>query len=300
MSQDKYKKRGLGRGLEAILQSPETDITSTDISGNYVAGAIAEIELDKITANPFQPRSEFDDMALRELAASIQSQGVIQPVTVRKVDVDKYQLISGERRLRASRLAGLTTIPVFIRIANDEQMLEMALIENIHRENLNAIEVAISYQRLLEECNLTQEQLSEKVGKNRSTITNFLRLLKLPPEVQIALRDGHISMGHARALINIESDVDQLTILQRIIDNELNVRQTEAIVRNLNNPAPKEKKAAVQTIPLIFKQQAKQFAEKINAKVGIKRSASGKGSIVIDFSNDSEFERIMSKLNNLS
>ncbi|MBW7847664.1 MAG: ParB/RepB/Spo0J family partition protein [Bacteroidales bacterium] len=300
MSQDKYKKRGLGRGLEAILQSPETDITSTDISGNYVAGAIAEIELDKITANPFQPRSEFDDMALRELAASIQSQGVIQPVTVRKVDVDKYQLISGERRLRASRLAGLTTIPVFIRIANDEQMLEMALIENIHRENLNAIEVAISYQRLLEECNLTQEQLSEKVGKNRSTITNFLRLLKLPPEVQIALRDGHISMGHARALINIESDVDQLTILQRIIDNELNVRQTEAIVRNLNNPAPKEKKAAVQTIPLIFKQQAKQFAEKINAKVDIKRSASGKGSIVIDFSNDSEFERIMSKLNNLS
>ncbi|GAB1418053.1 ParB/RepB/Spo0J family partition protein [Bacteroidales bacterium] len=299
MSQDKLKKRGLGRGLEAILQSPDTDITSTDISGNYVAGAIAEIELDKISANPFQPRSEFDDMALRELAASIQAQGVIQPVTVRKVDVDKYQLISGERRLRASRLAGLATIPVFIRIANDEQMLEMALIENIHRENLNAIEVAISYQRLIEECSLTQEQLSEKVGKNRSTITNFLRLLKLPPEVQIALRDGHISMGHARALVNIESDVNQLTILQKIIDNELNVRQTEAIVRNLNNPQPTEKKESAQVIPLVFKQQAKQLTEKINAKVDIKRSVSGKGSIVIGFSNDNEFERIIAKLNNL-
>lgn len=299
MSQDKLKKRGLGRGLEAILQSPDTDITSTDISGNYVAGAIAEIELDKISANPFQPRSEFDDMALRELAASIQAQGVIQPVTVRKVDVDKYQLISGERRLRASRLAGLATIPVFIRIANDEQMLEMALIENIHRENLNAIEVAISYQRLIEECSLTQEQLSEKVGKNRSTITNFLRLLKLPPEVQIALRDGHISMGHARALVNIESDVNQLTILQKIIDNELNVRQTEAIVRNLNNPQPTEKKESAQVIPLVFKQQAKQLTEKINAKVDIKRSVGGKGSIVIGFSNDNEFERIIAKLNNL-
>lgn len=298
MSQDKFKKRGLGRGLEAILQSPETDITSTDVSGNYVAGAIAEIELDKISANPFQPRSEFDDMALRELAASIQSQGVIQPVTVRKVDVNKYQLISGERRLRASRIAGLTTIPVFIRIANDEQMLEMALIENIHRENLNAIEVAISYQRLIEECSLTQEQLSDKVGKNRSTITNFLRLLKLPPEVQIALRDGHISMGHARALINMESDERQLSILQKIIDSELNVRQTEALVRNINNPQPKDKKESVQAIPLAFKHQAKQLTEKINTKVGIKRTAAGKGSIVIDFNNDSEFERIMSKLNN--
>ncbi|HQO49137.1 MAG TPA: ParB/RepB/Spo0J family partition protein [Bacteroidales bacterium] len=298
MSQDnKFKKRGLGRGLEAILQSPDTDITSTDISGNYVAGAIAEIELDKIEANPFQPRTDFDDMALRELSASIKAQGVIQPVTVRKSGFDKYQLISGERRLRASKLAGLSTIPVFIRVANDEQMLEMALIENIHRENLNAIEVAISYQRLIEECKLTQEQLSDQVGKSRTTITNFLRLLKLPPEVQIALRDGHISMGHARAIINLEKAEDQLVVLQKIIDNELNVRQVEALAREMNNPEPKQKKASTQVLPPVFKLQARQLAEKIEAKVDIKRSANGKGNIVIGFNSDSEFEKIIEKLN---
>lgn len=298
MSQDnKFKKRGLGRGLEAILQSPDTDITSTDISGNYVAGAIAEIELDKIEANPFQPRTDFDDMALRELSASIKAQGVIQPVTVRKSGFDKYQLISGERRLRASKLAGLSTIPVFIRVANDEQMLEMALIENIHRENLNAIEVAISYQRLIEECKLTQEQLSDQVGKSRTTITNFLRLLKLPPEVQIALRDGHISMGHARAIINLEKAEDQLVVLQKIIDNELNVRQVEALAREMNNPEPKQKKASTQVLPPVFKLQARQLAEKIEAKVDIKRSANGKGNIVIGFNSDSEFEKIFEKLN---
>ncbi|HQQ12365.1 MAG TPA: ParB/RepB/Spo0J family partition protein [Bacteroidales bacterium] len=298
MSQDnKFEKRGLGRGLEAILQSPDTDITSTDISGNYVAGAIAEIELDKIEANPFQPRTDFDDMALRELSASIKAQGVIQPVTVRKSGFDKYQLISGERRLRASKLAGLSTIPVFIRVANDEQMLEMALIENIHRENLNAIEVAISYQRLIEECKLTQEQLSDQVGKSRTTITNFLRLLKLPPEVQIALRDGHISMGHARAIINLEKAEDQLVVLQKIIDNELNVRQVEALAREMNNPEPKQKKASTQVLPPVFKLQARQLAEKIEAKVDIKRSANGKGNIVIGFNSDSEFEKIIEKLN---
>jgi len=298
VSQDnKFKKRGLGRGLEAILQSPDTDITSTDISGNYVAGAIAEIELDKIEANPFQPRTDFDDMALRELSASIKAQGVIQPVTVRKSGFDKYQLISGERRLRASKLAGLSTIPVFIRVANDEQMLEMALIENIHRENLNAIEVAISYQRLIEECKLTQEQLSDQVGKSRTTITNFLRLLKLPPEVQIALRDGHISMGHARAIINLEKAEDQLVVLQKIIDNELNVRQVEALAREMNNPEPKQKKASTQVLPPVFKLQARQLAEKIEAKVDIKRSANGKGNIVIGFNSDSEFEKIIEKLN---
>ena len=171
------KKKVLGRGLDAILQSPETDITAKDISGSYVAGAIAEIDITKIEANPFQPRTDFDEMQLREMAISIKSQGIIQPVTVRKVGYDKFQLISGERRLRASQLAKMKRIPAFIRIANDEQMLEMALIENIHRKNLNAIEVAISYQRLIEECKLTQEKLSDKVGKNRTTITNYLRLL---------------------------------------------------------------------------------------------------------------------------
>ena len=236
------KKRGLGRGLDAILQSPETDITSSDISGNYVAGAVAELNIDFIEANPFQPRTDFDETALNELAESIKIQGVIQPVTVRKMGRDKYQLISGERRLRASKMAGLKTIPVFIRVANDEQMLEMALIENTHREGLNAIEIALSYQRLIEECNITQEQLSEKVGKDRSTVTNFLRLLKLPPEVQVALRDGFISMSQARAIINIEDKAKQLVILKEIIDKDLSVRQVEELVRSLNTKNIKTKK----------------------------------------------------------
>jgi len=201
----KTKKSALGRGLSAILESPETDITSTDISGNYVVGAIANIPLKKIESNPFQPRNQFEKESLNELAKSIKEQGIIQPITVRKLGYDKYQLIAGERRLRATKMAGLKTIPVFIRVANDEQMLELALIENIHRENLNAIEIAISYQRLIDECKLTQEKLSDKLGKNRSTIANFLRLLKLSPEVQIALRDEFITMGHARALIPLET-----------------------------------------------------------------------------------------------
>ncbi len=292
----KAKRRGLGRGLEAILQSPDTDITSGDISGNYVAGAIAEIELEKIEANPFQPRADFDDMALRELAASIKTQGVIQPVTVRKLGFDKYQLISGERRLRASKIAGLTTIPVFIRVANDEQMLEMALIENIHRENLNAIEIAISYQRLIDECNLTQESLSEQVGKSRTTITNFLRLLKLPPEVQIALRDGHITMGHARALINFDNDEQQLLILQRIIEEELNVRQVEAVVRNINNPEQKQKKPKTNFVPAVYKQHSKELSERLLTKVDVRRASNGKGALVINFDNDAEFERIVASL----
>ncbi len=187
MTNSKHKKKALGRGLDAILSSPETDITSTDISGGFVAGAIAEIAISKIEVNPFQPRTDFDQMELRELAESIKVQGVIQPVTVRKLGFDKYQLIAGERRLRASQMAGLEQIPAFIRVANDEQMLELALIENIHRKDLNAIEVAISYKRLIEECDLTQEKLSDRLGRNRSTITNYLRLLKLPPKVQIAL-----------------------------------------------------------------------------------------------------------------
>ena len=274
------KKRGLGRGLDAILQSPETDITSSDISGNYVAGAVAELNIDFIEANPFQPRTDFDDNALEELAESIKIQGVIQPVTVRKMGRDKYQLISGERRLRASKLAGLKTIPVFIRVANDEQMLEMALIENTHREDLNAIEVALSYQRLLEECRLTQEQLSEKVGKDRTTVSNFLRLLKLPPEVQVALRDGYISMSQARSIINIDDKTKQLLILKEIIDKDLSVRQVEEIVRNTNTKNTKTKKQK-NILPETFVNQGEKLSKSLNAKVKIER-------------NNSDFERLMS------
>ena len=290
------KKRGLGRGLDAILQSPETDITSSDISGNYVAGAVAELNIDFIEANPFQPRTDFDDNALNELAESIKVQGVIQPVTVRKMGRDKYQLISGERRLRASRLAGLKTIPVYIRVANDEQMLEMALIENTHREGLNAIEVALSYQRLIEECNITQEQLSEKVGKDRSTVTNFLRLLKLPPEVQVALRDGFISMSQARAIINIEDKTKQLIILKEIIDKDLSVRQVEELVRSLNTKNVKTKKQK-DVLPEVVIQKVNSLSKSLNTKIKVSRNSKGKGTLTINFKNDEDFERLISLIN---
>ena len=290
-------RRALGRGLDAILQSPETDITSKDISGDFVAGAIAEIDIDLIETNPFQPRTEFDETALRELAQSIKEQGVIQPVTVRKLGYNKYQLISGERRLRASKLAGLTKIPVFIRVANDEQMLELALIENIHRENLNAIEVAISYQRLIDECNMTQEEVSDKVGKSRSAVANFLRLLKLPAEVQIAIRDGHITMGHARALINITDKEQQLKLLQQIIEGERNVRQTEELAEKAKNPEAKERKQT-NFIPEHFKSKIKKLSQTLNTKVKVTRNVKGQGSVVIDFKDEAEFDRIMELFNN--
>ena len=288
---DKTRK-SLGRGLDSILQSPETDITSRDISGDFVAGAVAEIDIDLIETNPFQPRTEFDETALRELAQSIKEQGVIQPVTVRKLGYNKYQLISGERRLRASKMAGLSKIPAFIRVANDEQMLELALIENIHRENLNAIEVAISYQRLIDECNLTQEEVSEKVGKSRSAVANFLRLLKLPPEVQLAIRDGHISMGHARALININDKEEQLKLLQQIIMEEMTVRQTEELADKAKGKTDKERKQT-NFIPEHFKSSIKKLSQTLNTKVKVKRNVKGQGSVVIDFRDEAEFDRIM-------
>ena len=290
------KKSGLGKGLDLILGSPETDITSKDISGDFVAGAVAEIDINLIETNPFQPRTEFDETALRELAQSIKEQGVIQPVTVRKLGYNKYQLISGERRLRASKMAGMKTIPVFIRVANDEQMLELALIENIHRENLNAIEVAISYQRLIDECNMTQEEVSDKVGKSRSAVANFLRLLKLPAEVQIAIRDGHISMGHARALININDKEEQLKLLQQIIMEEMTVRQTEEMADKAKGKADKERKQT-NFIPEHFKSKIKTLSQTLNTKVKVKRDIKGHGSVVIDFKDEAEFDRIMELFN---
>lgn len=286
------KKRALGRGLSAILESPETDITSKDISGEFVVGAIANISIDLIETNPFQPRDQFEEDSLKELSHSIKEQGIIQPITVRKLGYDKYQLISGERRLRASKLAKLTTIPAYIRIANDEQMLEMALVENIQREQLNSIEVAISFQRLLDECNLTQEQLSERVGKNRTTISNFIRLLKLAPEVQVIIRNGQISMGHARALISIEDTQTQITIANNIISKDLSVREAEEIVRNLNKQPDKkaEKKAE---LPELLKASKNKLAYIFGTKVDLNRNEKGKGSIVITFKNDNELNRIL-------
>ena len=287
------KKRALGRGLDAILSSPDTDITSSDISGNYVVGAVAELELSKIEANPFQPRTEFEELALQDLATSIKKQGIIQPITVRKLGFDSYQLISGERRYRASKMAGLSSIPAYIRVANDEQMLEMALVENIQRENLNAIEIGISYQRLIDECKITQDELSKRVGKNRSTITNYIRLLKLPAEVQIAISSNQISMGHARALINIENTSAQLKILEKIILNNLSVREVEKLVKELLNPLGKLKeKPSITNTPEILEYSAR-IGRVLGRRVQAKASREGKGKLLIDFSSEEDLRKMM-------
>lgn len=291
---NKGKRKALGRGLDSILSSPDTDITSEDISGSFVAGAIAEIEISKIETNPFQPRTDFDEMMLRELANSIIIQGIIQPITVRKMGYDKYQIIAGERRFRASQMAGINQIPAFIRVANDEQMLELALIENIHRKDLNALEIAISYQRLIDEIKLTQEKLSQKIGKSRSSIANFLRLLKLPPNVQIALRDDFITMGHARALIALPDQEIQEKIVKIIINKGLNVRQTEELVKITTSPPLDKKKVAAAKIPERFKETPAMLSSKLGTKVNLKRNNNGIGTIVISFKNDEDLDKIIS------
>lgn len=290
------KKKALGRGLNAILESPETDITSKDISGEYVAGAVANIEIRKIEFNPFQPREDFNAEALAELAASIAEQGIIQPITVRKMGYDKYQLISGERRLRASTIAGLATVPAFIRVANDEQMLEWALIENIQRENLNAIEIAISYNRLQEECNLTQEQLSQKVGKNRSTVANYMRLLKLPAEVQAALRDGGLTMGHARSLAGIEDEALQIKLAKMVVEKDLSVREVEKLVQEKPETKETTKTSEAPAMSAGMIKLHEQLQQHLNAKVQIKVASKGKGSLVIPFKSEAELEWLISKL----
>jgi ParB family chromosome partitioning protein len=290
----KTRRGALGRGLEAILQSPDTDITSKDISGNYVVGAIANIGIDKIETNPFQPRNHFEEEALNELVDSIREQGIIQPITVRKLGYDRYQVISGERRLRAAKLVGLADVPCYIRVANDEQMLELALIENTHREDLNSIEIAISYQRLIEECSLTQEALSQKVSKKRSTVANYLRLLKLPAEVQLAIRDGSLSMGQARSFINIQSHEDQLTLLREILTQGLNVREVEEKVREINKPGRKKVKRV--KLPERVTEMARRIGDGYQTSVQVKRNTKGQGSIVLKFSSEEEMDRLLNLL----
>lgn len=287
---NKNKKGALGRGLEAILQSPDTDITSKDISGNYVVGATAEIKVEKIEANPFQPRSDFQDDALNELADSISEQGIIQPLTVRKLGYDRYQIISGERRLRAAKMVGLKEVPCFIRVANDEQMLELALIENTHREDLNAIEISISYQRLIEECELTQEELSKRVGKKRTTITNYLRLLKLPAELQLAIRENKISMSQARNFVNIENHDEQLRLLKQITEEGMSVRAIEKEVKKINKSGGARK----YKLPEKYMEMSKHLSDDFDTKVEIKRNNRGSGSIVFKFGSEEEMERILS------
>lgn len=290
------KKKALGRGLSAILESPETDITSKDISGSFVAGAIANIPISSIESNPFQPREDFDEQALLELSNSIKEQGIIQPITVRKLGYDKYQLISGERRLKASKMAGLKQIPTYIRVANDQQMLEMALVENIQRESLNALEIAFSYNRLIEECNLSMDELSVRVGKNRTTVTNYIRLLKLPAEVQVNVRDGQLSMGHARAIINIDDDGTQITISRNVVKKGLSVREVEEIVRNLNKQPASPKTIDNKPLPPHIEELRSHLATRLSLNVELKRNTKGRGTIVIPFSSDSELEKIISTI----
>ncbi len=290
------KKRALGKGLDTLLQSPETDITSKDFSGKYVVGAVSSIKLEQIETNPFQPRTDFEEAAILELAESIKVQGIITPVTVRKLGYDKYQLISGERRLRASKIAGLKEIPAYIRIANDEQMLEMALVENIQRENLNPLEVAISFQRLIDECELTQEELSNKVGKDRTTVTNYLRLLKLPAEIQKGLNENKLGMGHARTIINIENEEDQLAIYKQIIRDGLSVRSVETLVRALKNKTEEKPNSTFRILPVKYELFKNNLKSKIESKVSIKYGPKGNGSIVINFKSNEELDRIISKL----
>ena len=292
------QKQALGRGLSALLKDPSNDIKSVqDKNADKVIGNIVELELGAIEINPFQPRTNFNEETLRELASSIKELGVIQPITVRKLDFNKYQLVSGERRFRASKLIGLETIPAYIRIANDQESLEMALVENIQRQDLDPIEIALSYQRLIDEINLTQEQMSERVGKKRSTISNYLRLLKLDPIIQTGMRDGFISMGHGRAIINIEDQSSQLDIYEKIITNQLSVRDTEALVKNYHATSevslePKAESSEKEELPKYIKKGIKEFSEYFGHKINVKVGKNGKGSITIPFHSEEDFNRI--------
>jgi len=293
------KKQALGRGLSALLKDPENDIKSVDDkNADKVVGNILEVDIEAIEINPFQPRTNFNEEALQELASSIKELGVIQPITVRKLDFNKYQLISGERRLRASKLVGMTTIPAYIRIANDNESLVMALVENIQRHDLDPIEIALSYQRLIEEIQLTQEQMSERVGKKRSTITNYLRLLKLDPIIQTGIRDGFISMGHGRAMINIEDQDVQTDIYQKIVSQNLSVRDTEALVKKhqdgLKPTTSKVKKGSSFTVA---EDQKKAFTNFFGAKVDVSIAGNGKGKIAIPFHSEEDFNRIVKLIN---
>ncbi len=294
------KKRALGKGLSALLKNPDTDITTNEsISDtNQVVGSVSEIKIEQIEVNPFQPRTDFDQDALQELAISIKELGIIQPLTVRKLGYDKFQLISGERRFRASQLAGLKTVPVYVRIANDQAMLEMALVENIQREQLNPVEIALSYQRLIDECKLTQEKMSERVGKKRSTITNYLRLLKLPAEILAALRDESISMGHARALVNVKNQDTQINIFRDALNNGFTVREIEQIVKDFGDSSyTKTSRNRSKTLPSFEHQKlANDISKKIGKDVKLKVSKSGKGKIEIPFNSNDDLHQIISQL----
>jgi ParB family chromosome partitioning protein len=289
------KKPALGRGLSALLENAKTDITTKGIGENApVVNSVSVIKIKNIETNPFQPRTNFEETALQELSDSIKQHGIIQPITVRKLGYDRYQLISGERRFRASQMAGLTDVPAYIRIADDQEMLEMALVENIQREDLDPIEVSLSYKRLIDECNLTQEQLSEKVGKQRSTVTNFLRLLKLPAPIQKSLRDREITMGHAKALINIDNEDRQLAIFAMALEQDFSVRQIEDLARGEKVKVTPKVTRIEKPLSIEDKAIAKGLDKIFNKSYQLKRNAKGGGNLTLSFSNDAELQHIIS------
>ena len=291
MTQITKRKTGLGRGLSALLENADQNSQLSNESN--AIGSVALISIANIDANPFQPRTEFDAIALDELRQSIHIHGVIQPITVRKMGYDKYQLISGERRTRAAILAGLTQIPAFVRTANDQDMLEMALIENIQRSDLNAIDVAMSYKRLIEECSLNQDALGERVGKDRTTVNNYLRLLRLPEEIQLGIKQGKVSMGHARAMINIDNLDHQLELYSQIVENNLSVRDVEGLVKAKKaSPTDSFSITGTDWDPEIDR-ITEAFYKKLNAAVHLKSGSKGKGKIIISYKNKEDLERIL-------
>lgn len=290
------KKDALGKGIRALLSEIDEDsdvlkISTTD--EDSIINTVPKIKLDLIEVNPFQPRADFNVQALEELASSIRVHGVIQPITVRKITDKKYQLISGERRLRASKMAGMTEIPAYVRTANDQEVVEMALIENIQREDLNAMEVALTYQRLIDECNLTHENLGERLGKDRSTVTNYLRLLKLPPEIQKSLRDKVLSMGHARAIISVPEVEKQLYVLKEISSKGLSVRKTEELVRLLSSSSSKKKAKKEEPLPIAYKSVQTKLMDLFETKVRIKKTTADKGEIIIPFYSVADLNRLL-------
>jgi len=290
------RKSALGKGLGALIDGVEKEVLDRKVEANL------QIDINAIDTNPFQPRSRFDAQALEELAASIRQVGIVQPLTVRESGDGRFQLIAGERRLRAARMAGLTHVPAYIRTADDTAMLEMALVENIQREDLDAVEVAISYQRLIEECSLTQEQLSDRVGKQRSTVSNYLRLLRLPAEIQLGIRNKNLSMGHARTLVNIEDPQKQINVFYHIIEEDLSVRATEDLVRHIQTEASKDpsKTDKRKKITREYEELSDQLTKLFGAEVQFRINEKGRGKIVIPFGNSDEMERIIGLLDRLN
>lgn len=304
MSNETHKKpakspgrEALGKGIRSLLQNIDSDLKNNNLQVNEKKIAsftgIERLPLDEIEINPKQPRRDFDEQALEELTQSVKMHDIIQPITVSRINTQKYRLISGERRLRAAKAAGLKDIPAYIRQANDEALLELALLENLQRENLNSIEIALSLKRLMEECDLTQEKLAERVGKNRTTVTNFLRLLKLPPDIQISVRKGELSMGHARTLINVEKVEQQIYIFNQIIQHGLSVRQTEALVKKVASNQKQAHPPQKITLPTPFKKIEDNLASHFSTKVKLNRKHSGVGNIVIEFYSDEELNQIL-------